>query len=421
MGLLIVGELLREMGLAPATLDLLAPGRVGAENLKRSDHGHGHFHRERIEKPECLNGIPMTFARYGLPMEEAEAALGGIPRPDIILVTGVMTYWYTGVRETIDTLRRFFPRATVILGGIYATLLPEHARIHSGADIVAPGLGEASIAALIRETTGFQGHHTSVAPYAFKPMIPQRPNLRFLPLLTSRGCPFKCAYCASGALAKGYVRRDIGDIVSEIIEGVENHNIRDIALYDDAFLVGAKTHALDLLDRISQRYDHIRWHCPNGLHCSEMDSQTAWAMKRAGFETVRLGFESSSDTFHRESGAKTTVNQFMDAVSNLRLAGFTRKQVGAYILVGLPGQTATEIEDSVEVAINAGATPKLAEFSPIPRAPLWGEAVRKSRRPIEKEPLFHNCSLLVAAEKGVDRGFLARTRKRISERLGAAP
>jgi hypothetical protein len=62
-----------------------------------------------------------------------EALLRNGPRPDIILITTMMTYWYPGAFDAIATLKKVFPGVPIVLGGLYATLCPEHAD-HSGAD-----------------------------------------------------------------------------------------------------------------------------------------------------------------------------------------------------------------------------------------------------------------------------------------------
>jgi hypothetical protein len=52
-----------------------------------------------------------------------------------VLVQTVMTYWYLGVREVIEDVRKLQPHAKIILGGVYATLCPKHAK-SLGADQV---------------------------------------------------------------------------------------------------------------------------------------------------------------------------------------------------------------------------------------------------------------------------------------------
>ena len=101
----------------------------------------------------------------------------------------------------------------------------------------------------------------------------------------------------------------------------------------------------------------------------------------------------------------------------IKEAGFTAEQIGVYLLVGLPDQSKFEIEDDIALVLNSGAHPKLAEYSPIPGTQMWNHAVSVSRYPIAEEPLFHNCTLLPAANPEVDSAFLRVTRKRIRESL----
>ena len=74
-------------------------------------------------------------------------------RPDLILVTSMMTYWYPGVQETIKILRQHWPDVPLVLGGIYATLCHEHARLTSGADLVFKGPVESNLLKLVEQFT----------------------------------------------------------------------------------------------------------------------------------------------------------------------------------------------------------------------------------------------------------------------------
>jgi radical SAM superfamily enzyme YgiQ (UPF0313 family) len=202
---------------------------------------------------------------------------------------------------------------------------------------------------------------------------------------------------------------------------VNRYDIKDIALYDDAFLVEAHNYAIPILEGIAEKAPGMRWHAPNGLHATAIDRRVAAAMKKAGFETIRIGLESSSDEFHAHTGRKTDLASFTTAVANLKDAGFTREQMGAYLLVGLPGQSRAQIETDVDRVLDLGVRPKLAEYSPIPGTLMWQAALKADRYPIEREPLFHNCTLLPAAELDVDSDFLRKTRTRIRDYLAAGP
>lgn len=197
------------------------------------------------------------------------------------------------------------------------------------------------------------------------------------------------------------------------------YGISDIALYDDAFLMNAREHALPILKVVAQRIPGLRWHTPNGLHAAAITPEVAAAMKTAGFETIRIGLESSSNDFHSRTGGKINIELFHHAIKNLKDVGFVGDQIGVYLLVGVPGQTAEQIEEDVDRVLAAGALPKLAEYSPIPGTRTWAEALKVARYAIDSEPLFQNCTLLPAAGPDVDTAFLQNLRRRISSEFKA--
>jgi radical SAM superfamily enzyme YgiQ (UPF0313 family) len=196
--------------------------------------------------------------------------------------------------------------------------------------------------------------------------------------------------------------------------------VRNVAFYDDAFLFEAERHALPLLEALAARNLGLSFHLPNGIHARFVTAQVAAALRGAGVRTVRIGFETSDGELQQKTGGKTSNDEFREAVRVLREAGFTREETGAYILYGLPGQKAAEVERSIAFVHGAGAGPRLEAFSPIPGTPIWGEAVRSSPYPLEEEPLFHNKSVYVLG----NRGFPANARdelKRMSLELRRGP
>lgn len=419
MGLLVLATTLRKLGWEPHFVDCLDPDHPEMPRIKVRAHAHGRFHRTPIPRPECLDGTARTYCRYGIDPDVLRKDLQSTPRPSAILVTSLMTYWYPGVRETVAILREAHPDVPILLGGIYASLLPDHAKAATGVDQVFCGPGEGVLSEALFCLTGMAPRAEQPCPtLEFSPALDLMRRVRFLPLITSRGCPFQCAYCASRKLAPNFVKRHPLDVADEIEAAVAKYGITDVALYDDAFLVHAPSHAIPILEAIAERLPGIRLHAPNGLHSSAINRSTAVAMKKAGFETIRMGLESSSDEFHSHTGGKTDFQHFLSAVGHLKETGFSSKQIGAYLLVGLPGQSRARIEDDVDTVLTAGAHPKLAEFSPIPGTAMWRESVAASRYPIDREPLFQNCTLLSAAEPEVNGEFLSGIRKRVAAHFG---
>jgi radical SAM superfamily enzyme YgiQ (UPF0313 family) len=137
-------------------------------------------------------------------------------------------------------------------------------------------------------------------------------------------------------------------------------------------------------------------------------------MHRAGFCTVRLGLETSDFSLHRDLDNKLREGDFEQAVNNLLEAGFAPNQIGAYILMGLPGQSVDSVFQTIEFVSQAGATPYLSEYSPIPHTSLWNQATEHSRFDIAEEPLFHNNTLLPCWDES-RRKELSHLKKRVVE------
>jgi len=85
--------------------------------------------------------------------------------------------------------------------------------------------------------------------------------------------------------------------------------------------------------------------------------------------------------------------EFERAVAHLKHAGFTKDQMGAYLLFGLPGQDSRDLEASVKIVKACGVQPVMAEYSPIPHTALWKDAVTASRYDLASDPIFHNNSI----------------------------
>jgi radical SAM superfamily enzyme YgiQ (UPF0313 family) len=313
-----------------------------------------------------------------------------------------MTYWYRGVHEAIGIVKEVFPFVPVILGGIYATLCSEHAEKTSGADCVIQGWGEIQILQFLEELTGIS---PSFIPDLYNldslppPAFGLYPYLDYCCVLTSRGCPFQCTYCASPLLNPRFIKRNPAHVVNEIVVWADR-GVEDIAFYDDALLVDRES-AISLLQGIEERKSKVRFHAPNGLHARGITEEVAHLMRQVGFVTVRLGLETCSQERQLATGGKVNNDEFQSAIQNLRQAGYTSEEIGVYIMAGLPGQDRGEVEQSIRFIKECGARPYLAEYSPLPGTPLWGEAVKVSPFDLEGEPLFHNNTILPCRWQGL--------------------
>jgi radical SAM superfamily enzyme YgiQ (UPF0313 family) len=360
-------------------------------------YGRGPYLKTRIPKPSGLDDVPRNFSRYGIKPHWFKEDLLKQGQPDLVLVTSLMTYWYPGVRETIDIIRSVFPQTPIVLGGIYARLCPEHAKKNSGADHVADGPAEKNLFSIVRRFTGysvtpaFDPEHLDGYPY---PALNLQTKLNYVPLLTSRGCPFRCTYCASRYLEPKRLLRSPEAVIEEIGYWQKAYGLSDFVLYDDAFLVDSNRHAIPILEGILRTGMKVRFHTPNAVHIRGIDAQTARLMFEAGFTTLRLGLETAEFNHREEIDIKVSEQEFKRAAVCLREAGFKKNQVGAYLLVGLPDQKIDTTKRSIDIVKQIGLTPIAAYYTPIPHTALWPKAVAASRYDLESDPVFTNNAVL---------------------------
>ena len=314
--------------------------------------------------------------------------------PLFIGVTSMMTYWHQGVSETIKYIKQVFNDTPVILGGVYATLCYDHALKNSGADYVIKGPGEQAVLNIT--------HKLGIISQSSKQQADQFPEYpsyhlydhhQSISMLTSKGCPFHCSYCASASLSDTFSQKPPAEIVNEIKYYQDNLGATDIAFYDDALLLNAETHIHHILDGIIKLglNKKIRFHTPNGLHIKYIDKPLAKKLYQANFKTIRLGFERLEDR-------KSSKNQLIQAVTNLKEAGFTAKNIGCYVLTGLPGQTMDEITRSIEFVYQCGALIRISQYSPVPGSPDFFKLLPDYPE-LAIEPLLHNKSVYYCHQK----------------------
>jgi radical SAM superfamily enzyme YgiQ (UPF0313 family) len=403
LGLLYLSSLLKKAGWDTHYIDCTNRHHPSiADKIPHEKTFHqGKYYAELIEKPDAVRWVPRYYRRYGIPEEAFIHELEQIRRPDVILVTSRMTHWYPGVKRAIEIARKVFPGVPIILGGIYASLCPEHAQRVCKPDVLFTGEAEPHLFRLLKETTGIE---TSLPddqankdlsdlnnlPF---PDFEILPSARSVPLETSRGCPLHCSYCASNKLIPKFRRKSPGRVADEIEFCAEKLGTEDFAFYDDALLFQPREHFEKIADEVMRRKIKARFHAPNGLFSSSITPSVAHKMKEMGFYTIRLSVETTNMERLKTMNRGILPSHFEEAMKNLHAAGFTKHEIGVYLIVGLPGQTVEEAREAIDFVIDHGAIPRLAEYSPIPGTREWERAVESASVDIRNEPLLHNNSV----------------------------
>lgn len=404
LGLLYLGALLERAGYKVRLLDCLDRWHPDLLRLQGRDRpkirkfGCGRLHMEEIPKPSVFKEVERKFKRHGVPPDIVRADLAERPRPSLVLVTCLMTYWYPGAAEAIHLVKEAFPGVPVALGGVYPTLCYDHAVAHSGADQVVRGPGEQAVLELAEQHCGPPPRGAPLfetlddLPW---PAYHLMSRLDSVSMLTSRGCPFQCTYCASQLLRPEFEQRDPQAVASEMEFYVRRLRQRNIAFYDDALLVDPETHLIRALDLFEENGMHCQFHTPNGLHVRYIDDVLAQRLYKSHFRTLRLSFETTDLARQRDSSGKVSNPELKRSIQGLRKAGYTPKEIEVYVMVGLPGQTTEEVIETLCYVHECGGRIKIADFSPIPGTAELERADSELQAQMA-EPLSHNNSARAA-------------------------
>ena len=372
LGLLNTLAFLKEQGREIFFFDSLYEARE-----KKLKFGRWQITKTEVSKPKAYAHIPRRYFRFALAAENLKMRLAKMPTPDIILITSIMTYWYLGVFEAVQMVKEIWPQVPVVVGGIYASLCPEHALL-SGADYVLQG--------------NLPGRAKKTPLYLY-----EAPSYGIIS--TSYGCPFHCQYCASKVLAPKFEPRPLEEILADLDEQLADGTISDLAFYDDALLWDKENLFYPLCEYLQKNYPHLQLHTPNGLAAGQIDETCAGILQGTGFKTVRLSLEGIDRYTQKLSSDKIAKTAFTQAVKNLLKAGYQAENIDAYVLAGLPGQEVVDLIASLDYVRSLGLKAKICEFSPIPQTPLFAAAVEKIPA-LAQEPLWHNNTIYTTYVSG---------------------
>lgn len=393
LGLLYIASILRNEGYNVSLINCLSRNHPSADpsyNESEEKYGCGKFPSEEIEKPAIFKTVKRKYKRYGISESAFLEDLDNAPEPDAIIVGSLITFWYKGPFRAIELARQRFPKIPIILGGIYATLCHEHAKKHSGADFVIKGHDMETLLAILSGITGneIKRHIYGFGDYPTPAYnLLERPSS--VPILTSMGCPFRCSYCASSILNGKFFSKDPAKLAEELFPQLSMLNIKDIAFYDDALLVNYEKHTGAFVSRLKDLGLSPRYHTPNAMHARYITEDTAISMKNHGFKSLRIGFEFIDEDMQKKTGGKTDSSHLANAAENLYKAGFEKKDIKAYILIGIPGTKPDSVERAIRYCASIGLSTHLSEYSPIPGTPMWGDFPGTSSDHAD-DPLFHN-------------------------------
>jgi anaerobic magnesium-protoporphyrin IX monomethyl ester cyclase len=163
------------------------------------------------------------------------------------------------------------------------------------------------------------------------------------PLISSRGCPFSCDFCSRPVFGTSFRSRSPKNIVNEV-EEIASLGYERVWFADDCFTLDSE-HLKRVCDLLIQRGVDIGWECLSRV--DTLDSEVARSMKRGGCIRVFFGIESGNDSVLSIMNKRISTAQAQKAV---HVAKETGLQVGAFFIVGYPGESDETVLDTVRFA-----------------------------------------------------------------------
>lgn len=241
--------------------------------------------------------------------------------PDEIYVTSLFTYAWKTVHEAVSYYRHLYPDARIMLGGLYASLLPEHAKtcgaeIHQG---------------LVKEVEELRPDYSLV------------PNWDGSIIFSSRGCIRKCPFCAVPTLEKDFVpKRSIANLIHPAHTRV--------ILWDNNFLASPYWH--DILLEIKERKLWVDFN--QGLDSRLLNDEKAKMIAAMKTLLIRTAYDSSSSK-----------DQVKRGVELLTSKGVSARKILMYLLFNFEKDTPEDLLTRILDAMEWGVASYPMRYQPI--------------------------------------------------------
>jgi anaerobic magnesium-protoporphyrin IX monomethyl ester cyclase len=319
-------------------------------------------------------------------------------QPEVIGISIWTTYAASAFRVA-ELSKEINPACPVVMGGPHATVKADEVlRISPAVDYVVRGEGEVTMIGLVDRIAAGRADLEDMPGLSFRrgdglqhnPARSRIANLDVLALpdramlmnhdeyssedmglvMTSRGCPFSCAFCATETRRVQY--RSVEHVLEEIRQVKARYGTTHFSLKDDSFTVNRKRVAAFCEALVSEGVD-ITWECNTrvDLVTEEMLTQ----MKEAGCNSIKVGIESGSEEVLKRMNKGTTLDQIRRAAGLFRKAGIYWT---GYFLIGTPGETADDIAKTLDLMYEIKPDfASIGVYEPFPGAAMFDQAVER--------------------------------------------
>ena len=375
----------------------------------------------------CVEGwhierVSGNLVTYGLPPSQIEDRIKK-GKYDVVGLSVLFSTDLPNLYETSKIVRKSLPECVIVVGGLHPTIYPKETfdldveyNEKRTIDFVMRGEGENRLVDFVnllkrgevnknadglvgflgdKDNTFISNNQTETIedidslPFPafdllpmekyFKINIPFSPvpqGSRVLPMLTTRGCPIGCSFCANTNTWKKHRKRGIQNIVSEIEHWKEKYNIDELQFADDNLTFDME-YSIEKFNAIKPL--NIIWCTPNGTMINKLSEELIETMAESGMYQITLSLDSANTRTLKELHHKpVNLNSIPGLIKKCReMEVFTH----GTLVVGMPGETMDEITDGFEYVKRELDFTSVSAFiaAAIPGSELYHQMLREGK------------------------------------------
>lgn len=340
---------------------------------------------------EQTEGLPDGRLRIGLSEEQIAKHVSDYS-PDIVGISCGFTVYVSDSHRIARCVKLAYPEAVIVFGGAHSTVVPELVLKDKNVDLVVRGEGEMTLLDVVKNIeqgksyrhikgTVTKDNNQEVIfneprefikdldqlPFPARHLLPMEKYFEFQKrgkllyryymrkpmanIVTSRGCPYNCVFCAVRTIAgRTWRGRSAENVVAEIKLLTNEYKIKEFTPWDDNISIN-KDRLINICQGIIDNGLDLTWATPNGIYLPSMDEEVLSWMIKSGYYRITFGLESGSEEtlkYIRKKISRQKVKEVIEICNKLGI------WTNATFIIGFPNEQIDSIRATMRAPIEYG-------------------------------------------------------------------
>lgn len=334
-------------------------------------------------------------------------------------------------RALIKTVHGAFPSLPTLAGGEHATALPEYSlRDCPELNFMATGEGEQILFEFCETLRKKEDAHTVFGvkyldkngtyvntgvfprikevdeiPWPDWGLAPLQPywkaqksfgvsSARDMPIMASRGCPYRCTFCSNPQMwTTRYILRDVNDVLDEIEFYIDKYQITSLQFYD-LTAITKKSWTIEFCTKMIERGIRLKWSLPSGTRSEVLDEEVLPLLAKTNCIYLVYAPESGSPDTLKKIKKQIKLERFNESIKTALKNGLTLR---VNIIIGFPHETRRHVYESIlygwKLMVMGVEEAMINLYSPYPGSELFDELTQEKKLQLSDDYFYSLTSL----------------------------